>query len=137
MWCQTPQAPAHVGRGVRHLRCQTPVRGEGRLLRRSQRSQQPWRLPSGSLDRRKTGLRPPTEAAGPEERAEHRRPRRRARGLMATTASHRIGRDEVVWSFGPDMEPVLEVEPGSVVTLETNDCFTGQIQSETDLVTEI
>ena len=56
---------------------------------------------------------------------------------MATAASHRIGRDEVVWSFGPDMEPVLEVEPGSIVTLETNDCFTGQIQTEADLVTEI
>jgi amidase len=56
---------------------------------------------------------------------------------MATTAAHRIGRDEIVWSFGPTMEPVLEVEPGSVVTLETNDCFTGQIRSEADLVTEI
>jgi amidase len=43
----------------------------------------------------------------------------------------------VVWAFGPDMEPVLEIEPGEVVTLETNDCFTGQIQSEVDLVTEI
>ena len=50
---------------------------------------------------------------------------------------HRISRDEVVWSFGPEMEPVLEVEPGAVVTFETNDCFTGQIQSESDLVTEI
>jgi amidase len=56
---------------------------------------------------------------------------------MTTTASHRIGRDEVVWSFGPTMEPVLEVEPGSIVTLETNDCFTGQIRTEADLVTEI
>src|SRR2546421_5582319 len=35
------------------------------------------------------------------------------------------------------MTPVLEVEPGAVVTLETNDCFTGQIRSEADLVTEI
>ena len=55
---------------------------------------------------------------------------------MAITTSHRIGRDEVVWSFGPNMEPVLEVEPGSMITLETNDCFTGQIRSEDDLVTE-
>jgi amidase len=52
-------------------------------------------------------------------------------------AQHRISRDEVIWSFGPDLEPVLEVEPGDVVTFETNDCFTGQIQSELDLVTEI
>src|SRR5215475_9966728 len=56
---------------------------------------------------------------------------------VATAAAHRIGRDEVVWAFGPDLEPVLEVDPGAIVTLETNDCFTGQIQSEDDLVTEI
>jgi amidase len=56
---------------------------------------------------------------------------------MAVAAEHRIGRDEVIWAFGPDLEPVLEVEPGAVVTLETNDCFTGQIRTEADLVTEI
>jgi len=50
---------------------------------------------------------------------------------------HRLSRDEVVWAFGPDLVPVLEVEPGDVVTFETNDCFTGQITSEDDLVTEI
>jgi amidase len=55
---------------------------------------------------------------------------------MGATA-HRIGRDEVVWAFGPDMTPVLEIDPGEIVTLETNDCFTGQIQTEADLVTEI
>ena len=56
---------------------------------------------------------------------------------MATATQHRIGRNDVVWSFGPDMEPALEVDPGTVVTLETNDCFTGQIQTERDLVTQI
>src|SRR5256886_17154282 len=56
---------------------------------------------------------------------------------MAIAVDHRIGRDEIIWAFGPDLEPVLEVEPGAVVTFETNDCFTGQIQSEADLVTEI
>ena len=55
---------------------------------------------------------------------------------MAAVA-HRIGRENVVWAFGPEMEPVLEVDPGDVVTLETNDCFTGQIRTESDLVTEI
>src|SRR5262249_30086828 len=45
---------------------------------------------------------------------------------MATAAAHRIGRDEVVWAFGPDLEAVLEIDPGEIVTLETNDCFTGQ-----------
>ncbi|QEC49207.1 hypothetical protein FSW04_17570 [Baekduia soli] len=52
-------------------------------------------------------------------------------------AAHRIGREQVIWSFGPDLQPVLEVEPGDVVTFETNDCFSGQITSERDLVTEI
>src|ERR1700710_2906103 len=56
---------------------------------------------------------------------------------MTTETAHRIGRDEVLWAFTPDMTPVLEVDPGAIVTLETNDCFTGQIQSETDLVTAI
>lgn len=49
----------------------------------------------------------------------------------------RIGRESVVHSFGPSLEPVLEVEPGTVVTFETRDCFDGQIRSEADLVTEI
>src|SRR3954470_11561448 len=52
-------------------------------------------------------------------------------------ARHRLSRDQVIWSFGPDLAPVLEVESGDVVTFETNDCFTGQIRSEADLVTEI
>lgn len=48
-----------------------------------------------------------------------------------------VSRDEIVWAFGPDLDPVLEVEPGAVVRFETNDCFSGQIRSEDDLVTEI
>jgi amidase len=57
---------------------------------------------------------------------------------MTTVAvDHVVTRDQVVWAFGPDLEPVLEVEPGAVVRFETNDCFTGQIRSEDDLVTEI
>ena len=57
--------------------------------------------------------------------------------MSVVAAAHRIGRDQVIWSFGPDLEPVLEVDPGDTVTFETNDCFTGQIRSEDDLVTEI
>jgi amidase len=56
---------------------------------------------------------------------------------MATATRHRLSRDQIIWGFGPELEPALEVEPGEVVTLETNDCFTGQIQSESDLVTDI
>jgi amidase len=50
---------------------------------------------------------------------------------------HFLSRNQVIWSFGPGLQPVLEVEPGDVVTFETNDCFTGQITSEADLVTDI
>ena len=56
---------------------------------------------------------------------------------MAVATEHRVSREDVIWGFGPELEPVLEVEPGAVVTFETNDCFTGQIQSEDDLVTAI
>ncbi len=56
---------------------------------------------------------------------------------MAVATTHRLGRDQIIWAFGPDLDPVLEVEPGDTVTFETNDCFTGQIRSEDDLVTEI
>jgi amidase len=52
-------------------------------------------------------------------------------------SQHSLSRDQVIWSFGPDLQPVLEVEPGDTVTFETNDCFTGQIRSEDDLVTDI
>ena len=51
--------------------------------------------------------------------------------------AHRIGRDEVIWAFAPNLVPALEVDPGEIVTLETNDCFSGQISSEADLVTAI
>src|ERR1700756_969057 len=56
---------------------------------------------------------------------------------MSVAATHRLTRDQVIWSFGPELEPALEVEPGDTVTFETNDCFTGQIRSEDDLVTGI
>jgi amidase len=53
------------------------------------------------------------------------------------TIDHVVSREDVIWAFGPDLEPVLEVEAGATVRLETNDCFSGQIRSEEDLVTEI
>jgi amidase len=56
---------------------------------------------------------------------------------MGTATAYRLTRDQVIWSFGPELEPVLEVEPGALVTFETNDCFTGQIRDESDLVTGI
>jgi amidase len=57
--------------------------------------------------------------------------------MAVAVADHVVSRDDVIWAFGPDLEPVLEVEPGATVTLQTNDCFTGQIQTEDQLVTAI
>jgi amidase len=57
--------------------------------------------------------------------------------VSTVAVDHVVTRDQVVWGFGPDLEPVLEVDPGSVVRFETNDCFTGQIATEADLVTDI
>ena len=37
--------------------------------------------------------------------------------MSVRAIEHRIADDQVVWAFGPDMTPVLEVEPGTVVTL--------------------
>jgi amidase len=51
--------------------------------------------------------------------------------------THVVSRDEVIWAFGPELEPVLEVDAGETVRFETNDCFSGQIRTEDDLVTEI
>ena len=50
---------------------------------------------------------------------------------------HTIPKEDAVFTFGPEMKPVLEVDPGEVVTFETHDCFSGQIQTENDLITEI
>ncbi len=38
--------------------------------------------------------------------------------------------------YGPYAEPVVEVEPGDLVTVETHDAFEGQIQKETDKPSE-
>lgn len=50
--------------------------------------------------------------------------------MSAPPPDAEISRDDVVWSFSADMKPVVTVAPGSVVRLETNDCFHGQVTSE-------
>ena len=57
--------------------------------------------------------------------------------MTVATVDHVVSREDVIWAYGPDLEPVLEVDPGAIVRIETNDCFSGQIRSEEDLVTEI
>ena len=47
---------------------------------------------------------------------------------------HTIPKEEAVFAFGPEMKPILEVDLGEVVTFETHDGFSGQIQTENALV---
>ena len=49
---------------------------------------------------------------------------------FAGSVDHVVPRDEAVFSFGPEMSPVLEVDPGTIVTFEAQDCFSGQIRTE-------
>src|SRR3546814_13866056 len=39
--------------------------------------------------------------------------------------------------YGPYVDPVLEVEPGAVIAVETHDAFEGKIKSESDKPSEV
>lgn len=49
----------------------------------------------------------------------------------------KISRDDHVWSFDADRQPVVTVDPGTVIEIETWDCFTGQVQSEEDTLEKL
>ena len=49
----------------------------------------------------------------------------------------KISRDQHVWSFDAQREPVVTVEPGTIIEIETWDCFTGQVQSESDTLEKL
>ena len=53
---------------------------------------------------------------------------------MTTTT---ISRDNVFFAFAPTNQAVAHVKQGDIVTLETHDCFEGQIQTKDDLVTNL
>lgn len=46
----------------------------------------------------------------------------------------RVSRDHVFFAFHPEMTPVLEVEQGEEVLMETHDCFEGQLKTTDDLL---
>jgi amidase len=48
-----------------------------------------------------------------------------------------ISRDQLFFAFSPSNSPVARVKQGDVITLETHDCFEGQIQTKDDLVTNL
>lgn len=50
---------------------------------------------------------------------------------------HVLGSDTCFFAFGPELKPAISVEKESIVQIETKDCFSNQITSEKQLVTEI
>jgi amidase len=46
----------------------------------------------------------------------------------------KLSRDQVFYAFAPDLEPALHVNQKEEFTLETHDCFTGQLKTEDDLL---
>jgi len=41
----------------------------------------------------------------------------------------KISKDQHIWKYEASMKPAVSVEPGTVIEIETWDCFTGQVQS--------
>jgi len=54
-----------------------------------------------------------------------------------STPTVKISKDQHVWAFKSDMQPVVTVDPGTVIEIETWDCFTGQVQSESDTLEKL
>jgi amidase len=44
-----------------------------------------------------------------------------------------IGREQCIFAFGPDLSPVTSVDTGTLLRLELNDCYHGQVRSEADV----
>ena len=53
------------------------------------------------------------------------------------TPDFKISKEQHVWAFSADMTPVVTVDPGTVIELETFDCFTGQVQTESDTLEKL
>ena len=49
----------------------------------------------------------------------------------------KISRDTHIWAFDSQMQPVITVDPGTTLEIETWDCFTGQVQSESDTLEKL
>jgi amidase len=46
----------------------------------------------------------------------------------------KLSREYVFYAFSPELEPAIQVAQGEEFILETHDCFSGQLQSEKDLL---
>jgi amidase len=49
-----------------------------------------------------------------------------------STPTVKISKDQHIWKYEADMKPVVSVAPGTIIEIETWDCFTGQVQSQDD-----
>ncbi len=54
--------------------------------------------------------------------------------MASTPADFQLSRDTHVWSFDSTAKPTITVPSGSIIDIETWDCFTGQVTSEADTV---
>ncbi|WP_051348751.1 acetamidase/formamidase family protein [Peribacillus kribbensis] len=50
---------------------------------------------------------------------------------------HLLSKEQSVFAFSKENEPVLKITSGEQVTFQTYDCFSNQIESESDLVTSV
>ncbi len=48
-----------------------------------------------------------------------------------------ISRDKLFFAFSPANPPVAHIKQGEMVTLETHDCFEGQLQTSSDLINNL
>lgn len=44
----------------------------------------------------------------------------------------KISKEHHIWKYEATMKPVVSVEPGTVIEIQTWDCFTGQVKSQDD-----
>ena len=51
--------------------------------------------------------------------------------MAVAHAEHTLTNEQVVFAFGPDMTPVIEVDPGAVISLAMKDGLGGQITART------
>jgi amidase len=52
---------------------------------------------------------------------------------MAPAPTHTISREHITYHFGPDVAPVVEIDPGAVVTFETLDASSGRVRRPEDI----
>jgi len=53
------------------------------------------------------------------------------------TPTVKITKDQHIWAFDSTMQPVVSVNPGTIIEIETWDCFTGQVQTENDTIAQL